>query len=122
MFDIAECAVCSLRFVQKIAPFRAASATAAKTAGSRRSLTFTKFARSSHAREASVNGQIIAPLVFLHGESEINTLTIPLTQRFLESPENLSKKGSLVGAGQSPAFALPDKPKFEALKHQSSTT
>ena len=48
----------------------------------RRSLTFTKFARSSHAREASVSGQVNAPLAFLYGESEINTLTIPLTQRF----------------------------------------
>ena len=82
MFDIAECTVCSLRFIQKIAPFRAASATAAQTAGSRRHLTFTKFARSSHIREVSVSGQVTAPPAFLYGESEINTLIIPLTQRF----------------------------------------
>ena len=55
---------------------------AAEAMGSRRCPALTKFARSSHAREISVSQQITAPPVFLHGESEIITLTIPLTQRF----------------------------------------
>ena len=54
-------------------PFRAARATAAEAAGSRRSLTRTKFARSNHDRSASVYLLIIAPPEPLHGESKINT-------------------------------------------------
>ena len=114
------------------------------TAGSRRSLTCTKLARSNHRRSITVNMigntplsqhppnskatapsipiSIPHPLLHLfatpHVERETNTPNIPLPQRFLESPENLSKKGSLVGAGQSPAFvrARPTPPQHPPNK------
>jgi len=79
--------------------------------GSRRHPALTKFARSNHAREISVSRQINAPPAFLYGESEIYTLTIPLTQKLLkESRGNFSRK---VSFGASPH--LTDKPKFETI-------
>ena len=62
----------------------------------------TKFARSNHAKEASVSGQVNAPPVDHHGESEINTLTIPLTQRFLEGITRQSRVGRICRRQMSP--------------------
>ena len=75
-------------------PFRAARATAAEAAGSRRCLTFTKFARSNHDRSASVNLLVIAPPEPFHGESKINT---PPHTHSVKAFEGVTTRQSRVG-------------------------
>ena len=85
-------------------PFRAARATAAEAAGSRRSLTRTKFARSNHDRSASVSLLIIAPPEPFHGESKISIPPHTPATKILGESRGPFKKGSFGGCRAEPCL------------------
>ena len=104
-------------------PFHAARATAAEAAGSRRSLTRTKFARSNHDRLASVSPLITAPPEPLHGESKINTSPHTHSVKAFEGVQRELFPKSSLWRGQgaeplalfAPRYLHPDKPQFEVI-------